>query len=116
MGGVEASSVASFPGAHMTKDSQPQLDRRQLLAGAGGGSAALLLAQNGAQAQPASGGTTVFTHTTVFVTADQVHDDVGLAIRGGKIAAMGPSDDILRQYPGADVYDGRGKAILPGLI
>jgi len=80
----------------------------------------LLLAQNAAQAQPASGGgaggTTVFTHTSVFVTADQVHDDIGLAIAGGKIAAMGPSDEILQRYPGADVYDGRGKAILPGLI
>jgi 5-methylthioadenosine/S-adenosylhomocysteine deaminase len=96
------------------------LNRRQLLASAGGSSAALLLAQNGAQAQAqpgaASARATVFVHTTVFVTADQVHDDVGLAIAGGKIAAMGPSDDILRQYPGADVYDGRGKAILPGLI
>lgn len=93
----------------------PQLNRRQLLACAGGG---LLLAQNmaRAQGQPQPAGSTVFTHTSVFVTVDQVHDDVGLAIMGGKIAAMGPSDDILRQYPGADVYDGRGKAILPGMV
>src|ERR1700759_539363 len=92
---------------------QPQLDRRQLLAGAATG--AVLLAQN-AGAQPAPGTrATVFTHITVLVTADQVHDDVGLAIANGKIAAMGPSDQILAQYPGADVYDGRGKAVMPGL-
>ena len=89
------------------------MDRRQLMATAGAG--ALLLAQNEAHAQSA-GRVTVFTHATVLVTADQVHDDVGLAIVGGKIAAMGPTDDILRQHPGADVYDGRGKAIMPGLI
>ncbi len=100
----------------MTEDHQPRLDRRQLLAGAGAGSAALLLAQNSAQGQPARPGTTIFTHASVLVTADIVHDDVALAIAGGRVAAMGPSDAILRQYPGADVYDGRGKAILPGLI
>jgi cytosine/adenosine deaminase-related metal-dependent hydrolase len=95
----------------MTNHYQP--NRRQLLAGAGG---AMLLAQKDVQAQPADGRATIFTHTTVLVTADQVHDDVGLAVAGGKIAAMGPSDEILRRYPGADVYDGRGKAIMPGLI
>jgi 5-methylthioadenosine/S-adenosylhomocysteine deaminase len=114
--------MPSFGVTGMSKDDQSgdhELNRRQLLAGAGGGSAALLLAQNGAQAQTqpgAASGVTVFTHTSVFVTADQMQDDVGLAIAGGKITAMGPSDQILRQYPGADVYDGRGKAILPGLI
>ena len=29
---------------------------------------------------------------------------------------IGPTDTILEQYPGAEVYDGRGKALLPGLI
>jgi cytosine/adenosine deaminase-related metal-dependent hydrolase len=99
----------------MTKD-QLQLSRRALLAGAGAGSAALLLAQNPAQAQPAAGRATVFTHTSVIVSADVVHDDVALAVAGGKIAAIGPTDAILQQYPGADIYDGRGKAIMPGLI
>jgi cytosine/adenosine deaminase-related metal-dependent hydrolase len=97
--------------------SNNQFNRRELLAGASAAPAALMLAQNAANAQPAPGTrATVFTHTTVLVTADQVHDDVGLAIVNGKIAAMGPSDQIAAQYPGADVYDGHGKAIMPGLI
>src|SRR5579863_1313020 len=90
-------------------------NRRELLAGAGIGSAALLLDQGGVQAQPASGRPIVFTHTTV-ANADAVHDDVALAVVGDKIAAIGPTDPILRQYPNAEIYDGRGKAILPGLI
>src|SRR6185503_4317769 len=32
------------------------------------------------------------------------------------IAAIGPTDTILKTYPNAEVYDGRGKALLPGLI
>jgi 5-methylthioadenosine/S-adenosylhomocysteine deaminase len=91
------------------------LSRRELLAGAGAGAAALLLEQNGLQAQAPAGSTVVFSHTTV-VTADAVRDDVALAVQGDTIAAIGPTDEILRNYPRADVYDGRGKALFPGLI
>jgi cytosine/adenosine deaminase-related metal-dependent hydrolase len=42
--------------------------------------------------------------------------DVSLAVVGDQIAAIGPTDRILRNYPNADVYDGRGKALFPGLI
>ena len=58
--------MPSFGVTGMSKDDQSgdhELNRRQLLAGAGGGSAALLLAQNGAQAQTqpgAASGVTVF--------------------------------------------------------
>jgi 5-methylthioadenosine/S-adenosylhomocysteine deaminase len=91
------------------------INRRELLAGAGAGAAALLL-QRGVEAQGAAPGrAVVFAHTTV-VNPDAVQDDVALAVDGDRIAAIGPTDDVLRRYPGADVYDGRGKAILPGLI
>ena len=87
------------------------LGRRRLLAGAG---AALLLDRRGeAQTPPAR--TVVFSHTTV-VTVEAVQDDVALAVERDKIAAIGPTDSILRTYRSADVYDGRGKALLPGLI
>ncbi|HYU77499.1 MAG TPA: amidohydrolase family protein, partial [Vicinamibacterales bacterium] len=66
-------------------------------------------------AQPTASKTVVFSHTTV-VTVDVVHDDVSLAVVGDKIAAIGPTDAVLKTYPDADVYDGRGKALLPGLI
>ena len=90
------------------------LSRRQLLAGAGAGAAALLLDPREPRAQSAARAV-VFSHTTV-VNADTVQDDVGLAVVGDKIAAIGPSDAILKAYPNADVYDGRNKALFPGLI
>jgi 5-methylthioadenosine/S-adenosylhomocysteine deaminase len=96
--------------------SSASISRRQLLAAAGAGAAALLLEQGGVQAEALpSRKPVVFSHTTV-INVDSVRDDVALAVEGGKIAAIGPTDPILRQYPNADVYDGRGKAVLPGLI
>jgi 5-methylthioadenosine/S-adenosylhomocysteine deaminase len=91
------------------------ISRRELIAGAGAGAAALLFERTGAHAQPASNRTVVFSHATV-VTVDAVHEDVALAVEGDKIAAMGPTDEVLRTRPNADVYDGRGKALFPGLI
>ena len=90
------------------------ISRRELLAGGGAG-AALLLAKNGLQAQTPPGATVVFTHTTV-ANADTVQNDVALAVQGDRIAAIGPTDQVLKTHPRADVYDGRGKAIFPGLI
>src|SRR5258705_6244615 len=89
------------------------LSRRQLIARAG--AAALLLDQSGLRAQPPPGRTVVFAHTTV-VTVDAVQDDVALAVQGDKIVAIRATDTVLMTYPNADVYDGRGKALLPGLI
>ena len=91
------------------------LTRRELLAGAGAGAAALLLQPGSAQAQPTAGRTVVFANTTV-VTVDAVRDEVALAVTGDRIAAIGPTDRVLASYPGAEVYDGRGKALFPGLI
>jgi cytosine/adenosine deaminase-related metal-dependent hydrolase len=89
--------------------------RRHLLAGAGAGAAALLLEHSGLQAQAPASTTVVFSHATV-VTVDAVLDDVALAVQADKIVAIGATDAILRSYPRAEVYDGRGKALLPGLI
>jgi cytosine/adenosine deaminase-related metal-dependent hydrolase len=104
-----SSGPSQFP------DSQVNLSRRQLLAGAGAGAAALFLEQRGVQAQAPPSTTVVFSHTTV-VSVDAVQNDVALAVQGDKIAAIGPTDQILKTYPQADVYDGRGKALFPGLI
>jgi 5-methylthioadenosine/S-adenosylhomocysteine deaminase len=90
------------------------LSRREWLAGAGAGAAALLLEQGSVQAQPPAT-TVVFAHTTV-VTVDAVRDDAALAVQGDTIAAIGPTEQMLRSYPQAEVYDGRGKALFPGLI
>jgi cytosine/adenosine deaminase-related metal-dependent hydrolase len=91
------------------------LTRRELLAGAGAGAAALLLEPHAGAQTPATGRTVVFSHTTV-VTVDDVQNDVALAVDGDTIAAIGPTDQIQRTYPRAEVYDGRGKALFPGLV
>ncbi len=91
------------------------LSRRELLAGAGAGAAAVLLERRRAEAQPAAARPIVFTHTTV-VTVDEVQHDVALAVQEGRIAAIGPTDAVLKSYPHAEIYDGRGKALFPGLI
>jgi len=62
--------------------------------------------------------TTVFTHTTV-VTVDAgqtILHDVALAVDGNTIVAIGPTETVCQAYPQADTYDGRGKALFPGLI
>ena len=89
------------------------LSRRELLAGAG--AAALLLNHNRLEAQAPPGTTVVFAHTTV-VNADAVQNDVALAVQGDNIVAIGATDEILKTYPQAEVHDGRGKALFPGLI
>ena len=91
------------------------LNRRELLAGAGATAAALAFDTNIGQAQATQARPLVFTNTTV-VTVDEVRNGVALAVQGDRIAAVGPNDEVLKQYPQAEVYDGRGKALFPGLI
>ena len=45
-----------------------------------------------------------------------MQNDVALAVDGGTIAAIGPTDQVVKAYPRAQVYDGRGKALVAGLI
>ena len=73
------------------------------------------LALAGAAQRRASTRTTVFSHTTV-INPDSVEHDVALAVEGNTIAAIGPTEQVLKTRPDADVYDARGKALMPGLI
>lgn len=91
------------------------ISRRELLGGAGAAAAALVVDPGVLLAQPNAPRAVVFRNTTV-VNPDLVQNDVALAVVGDRIAAIGPSDQVLKQYPNADVYDGRGKALFPGLI
>ena len=93
----------------------PTLNRRELLAGAGATAAALAFDTNIGQAQATQARPVVFTNTTV-VTVDEVRNGVALAVQGGRIAAIGPNDEVMKQYQQAEIYDGRGKALFPGLI
>ena len=49
-----------------------------------------------------------------------VHYCAGVAIDGrggqGRIAEIGPSDEIEARYPDADRVDGRGRAVFPGMV
>lgn len=91
------------------------LSRRAWLAGAGAGVAALVMRGRASGAQAPEPRTLVFTHITV-ANADLVQRDVALAVTGSTIAAIGPTEQILARYPRAETYDGRGKALVPGLI
>lgn len=69
-------------------------------------------------ATPKKSSTIVFTHTTV-VTGDANRaqlKDVALSIRDGIIAAIGPTDEVLKKFTDAEVIDGRKKALLPGVV
>ena len=105
-------------------NTDPGLTRRQLLSGAsaiaGAAVGGSLLGSASAFAQQAStgNGTVVFTDTTL-VTNDaerRTLRNTSLAVQGDLIAAIGDTDELLAQFPNAEVYDGSRKAILPGLI
>src|SRR3989475_12734915 len=57
-------------------------------------------------------------HDTTIVTADEAGSilyDAALVVRDGRIAALGPTTELIARYPDAERVDGRGRAILPGL-
>jgi len=56
-------------------------------------------------------------HNTTIVTANDacaVLDDAAIVIDHDRIAAIGPTAELLARYPMAERIDGRGKAVMPG--
>jgi 5-methylthioadenosine/S-adenosylhomocysteine deaminase len=56
-------------------------------------------------------------HNTTIVTADDtcaVHYDAAIVVEADRIAAIGPTAELLARYPAAERIDGRGKAVMPG--
>jgi 5-methylthioadenosine/S-adenosylhomocysteine deaminase len=56
-------------------------------------------------------------HNTTIVTADgacSVHYDAAIVVEADRIAAIGPTSELLARYPAAERIDGRGKAVMPG--
>ena len=63
-------------------------------------------------------GTTLITNATV-VTMNAARDVLygsTIAIEDNRIAALGPTEALRANYPEAEVIDGTGKVVLPGLI
>ena len=61
---------------------------------------------------------TLLTNATV-VTCNperEVLYDAALAVKGTRIAALGPTPEVASRFRDADVVDCRGKAVFPGLI
>ena len=61
---------------------------------------------------------TVITNTIIVTgnAARTILYNSAIAIRDDCIADLGTSEEILAQFPGAEVVDGRGQAVFPGLI
>ena len=56
---------------------------------------------------------------TTLVTSNAartVHHHASIVVDADRIVAIGPTEAIDRQHPGAERVDGRGKAVLPGLV
>src|SRR5918992_4674579 len=56
-------------------------------------------------------------HNTTIVTADDtcaVQYDAAIIVEADRIAAIGPTAELLARYPTAERIDGRGKAVMPG--
>ena len=61
---------------------------------------------------------TVIKNTTIVTVGPggTILHDSAIGIEDGRIAALGPSEKVIARLPGAEVIDGRGKAVFPGLI
>ncbi len=59
---------------------------------------------------------TIIRDTTVVTVdaEDTIHYDAAIAVEGNRIAAVGPSQEIIGRFSGADIVDGAGKVVMPG--
>jgi 5-methylthioadenosine/S-adenosylhomocysteine deaminase len=59
---------------------------------------------------------TMIHHATIVTTDDActVHYDAAIMIEADRIAAIGPTEELLALYPEAERIDGRCKAVMPG--
>jgi 5-methylthioadenosine/S-adenosylhomocysteine deaminase len=60
----------------------------------------------------------IITGATLLTLDDALGtvEDGAIAVVGGRIAAVGPNAAVARDHPDLEVVDGRGKAVLPGLV
>jgi 5-methylthioadenosine/S-adenosylhomocysteine deaminase len=64
-------------------------------------------------------GATLILKNAAVITMDhdyRIYSDGAVAVKGDRILAVGPSDDLMPDYPGVEIFDCGGKALIPGLI
>ena len=61
---------------------------------------------------------TIIKNTTIVTVGpgNTILHDSAIGIENGRIAALGPSDEVIAQFPNAEIVDGRRKAVFPGLV
>ena len=55
----------------------------------------------------------------VVVGPDEVHEDAAVVVADGRVIAVGPSDDLVREYPPENAVasvDATGRAVIPGFV
>ncbi len=55
-------------------------------------------------------------HAVIYTVDEQFSTAEAMAIRDGKIIAIGSNDDLLKKYEGDETLDAGGKAVFPGFI
>lgn len=65
--------------------------------------------------------TVLFSNVKVFANddstpGDQLLPDAAVAVDGARIVAVGPLSEVAERYPGAEVRDGGGRLLMPGLV
>jgi predicted amidohydrolase YtcJ len=58
----------------------------------------------------------IITHAKAYMVNDKFDMAEAIAIKAGKIVAVGKTDDILSKYASNHIEDAQGKAIYPGFI
>ena len=61
---------------------------------------------------------TVIKNTTIVTGGPgrTILHDSAIGIEHGKIATLGPSEEVIARLPGTEIVNGRGKAVFPGLV
>ncbi len=84
-----------------------------------GGLALGVCAILGAAAPPKKDRADLLVVNARVLTMDEkfsVYDPGGLAVAGGKIVAVGPSDELARRFAAKSRFDARGEIVMPGLV
>jgi cytosine/adenosine deaminase-related metal-dependent hydrolase len=97
----------------MTSQHETGVNRREILGLATAGA----LAASSAKAGQANSATrpVIFANIGIYQN-DRVLENSGLVVVAGKIAAIADTEALRARYPDAEIYNGRGKLLMPGLV